>query len=103
MINKVQALIQILFDKTAREDERDDAAVDLRKYPCHEALNALIEIISDPKEDFVIVDSAIESYAEICAKLNYFDQNLLKKKAPFACNAISEIILARNPSIIKKI
>lgn len=98
--DNVQLLVEILFDKTAREDERDDAAMYLGRYPSKKALNALLEVVSDPKEDFIIVDSAIESFAEICIKLNSFDESALKKMPPFAQRTVFEFIMDRNPSLI---
>ena len=79
MKDQVQLLIDVLLDKTAREDERGDAAIDLRTHKDIRALNALIKIASDPDEDDVIVDNCAESIGEICVSMNIFDENSFRK------------------------
>ena len=61
MKDQVQLLIDVLLDKTAREDERGDAAIDLRVHKDVRALDALTKIASDPNEDDVIIDNCAES------------------------------------------
>ena len=65
MPDRIDLLIETLFDKSAREDERDDAAMDLGSYNDDRALNALTQIGSNPKDDYMILDSCGESIAEI--------------------------------------
>ena len=82
MKDQVQLLIDILLDKTAREDERGDAAIDLRAHKDIRALDALTKIVSDPNEDDVIVDNCAESIGEICFAMSFFDENSFKKMIP---------------------
>jgi hypothetical protein len=102
MMDNSQQLINILFDQSAREDERDDAAIDLRKYPSQKALDALIKITSNPNEDFFILDSSIESIGEIFIKLNYFDEESFRKMIPEAQKSVFNIIMTRNPKLISQ-
>jgi hypothetical protein len=100
MKDRMQLLIEILLDKTARVDERDDAAMDLHTYKDIEALKALTQVASDPNEDDWFLDSCAESIGEICADMNYFDDHSFKKLRPFAQNIVFRIIIARNPELI---
>ncbi len=54
----VEALIEILFDPTAREDERDDAASYLGDYDDDRALNALVSVASLPDENQLLLRHA---------------------------------------------
>ena len=102
MKDQLQLLIDILLDKSAREDERGDAAIDLRKYKDSRALEALTKIASDPNEDDVIVDNCAESIGEICIGMNQFNENSFRKMIPFAQKIIFGFIMAHNPELIRQ-
>ena len=102
MEDRVQLLIDVLLDMTAREDERDDAAMDLGHYKDFRALEALAKIASDPHEENIIVDSCAESFAEICVGLNYFNEGFFRKMIPFAQSIVFEFIIAQKPELIKQ-
>src|SRR5271166_3952053 len=102
MKDKMELLIEILLDKTARDDERHDAALDLRKYKHKNALDALIQIASDPNEDIVIVDSSAESIGEICVGMGYFDEQSFKRLVPFAQEIVFGYIEATKPELISE-
>ncbi len=55
MKDRTQLLIDILLDKSAREDERSDAAIDLREYKDLRALTALVTAAARPDEEDDIV------------------------------------------------
>ncbi len=101
MKDRVQLLIDILLDKTAREDEREDAAMDLSKYADKRVLNALLQIASDTKEDnsFLTGDCA-ESFGEICVRMHWFDPMEFKKLIPFAQKIVFHQIMASKPELI---
>ncbi len=84
MHDEVDGLINVLFDKSAREDERDDAAMDLGSYTENRVLNALAKIASDPNENDTILDSCGESIARILIKLGQFDKKFINDLAPTA-------------------
>src|ERR1700679_663894 len=101
MKDQVEPLIDVLLDKSAREDERSDAAIDLRKYKDFRAVEALTKIASDPNEYALVIDNCAESIAEICIGMNKFDENLFEKMVPYAQIIVFRCIMARNPEIIK--
>jgi hypothetical protein len=102
MKDQVQLLIDVLLDKTAREDERGDAAIDLRTYKDVRALEALTKIASDPNEDDVIVDNCAESVGEICVAMNIFDENSFRRMIPFAQKIVFGFITAHRPELISQ-
>lgn len=102
MKDRAQLLIDVLLDKTAREDERDDAAMDLGQYNDIRALEALTKIASDPSEDDVIVDSCAESIGEICVGLNLFNEDTFRKMVPFAQKIAFDFIMAYKPELISQ-
>lgn len=80
----VDLLIAILVDKTAREDERHDAAMDIGAYNDDRALNVLTRLASDPREDSIILDACGESLAEILVARNEFKKDILEGLTPTA-------------------
>jgi hypothetical protein len=102
MKDKVQLLIDILLDKTAREDERGDAAIDLRMYKDVRALEALAQVTSDPNEDIVIVDNCAESIGEICVGMDLFNENSFRKMIPFAQKIVFGFIMYHKPELINE-
>ncbi len=83
-MDKVDGLVEVLLDVNARVDETDDAAMYLGKYDDDRALNALLSIVLDPREEPFIMDACGESIAQIWTKRNYFNIDLYKKMAPAA-------------------
>ncbi len=77
-MDKVQGLIQVLMDLTAREDEREDAAMDLGQCNDDRALDALIHVGSNPLENYFILDACGESIAEILIDRNEFKKGVEK-------------------------
>ncbi len=102
MSDRVELLIDILLDKEAREDERQDAAMDLSEYIDQRALDALMKIATDPREDIVIVDDCAESIGEICVGLKYFDQESFRKLVPFAQKIVFGYIMYHNSELINQ-
>lgn len=96
----LQLLIETLLDKSAREDERGDAAIDLGQLKNPIALEALTKIASNPEEDDVIVDNCAESIAEIFVYTNKFDNELFNRLNQFAKEIVFNFIMAKNPNLI---
>jgi hypothetical protein len=65
MITQAKGLISVLLDRTAREDERHDATMDLSKYPMNSVLTALLKVANDSTEEDIILNACGESIAEI--------------------------------------
>ncbi len=101
MKDRLQLLIDILLDKAGREDERDDAAIDLREYVDLRALLALTEIAADPNEDHSMVDNCAESIGEISVGLNQFYESEFRKITPSAQEIVFGFIMAHSPELIK--
>ena len=84
MTDRVDLLIAILLDRTAREDERHDAAMDIGAYNDDRALNILTRLGSDPSEDNLILDACGESLAEILVVRNEFRREVIEGLTPIA-------------------
>lgn len=97
MTDRVDLLINVLLDSAAREDERDDAAMDLGKFNDNRALKALLKVASNPNECETILDSCGESIGEILVKQEKYDFALLNKLAPTAKDAAYSFIKAAKP------
>ncbi|WP_068469661.1 hypothetical protein [Candidatus Protochlamydia phocaeensis] len=82
--NKLNCLVKTLLDKTASISERDDAAIDLGNFDNDQALNALLTVASDLKEEYSIMDVCGESIAQIWVKRNQLDLVSYKNLHPNA-------------------
>lgn len=102
MPDKIDRLINVLLDNTAREDERDDTAMDLGKFDDERALIALLQIASNSNEDEIVIDSCGESIAEILIKREEYNPNILNKLAPIARDAAYAFIKEAKPEWIEK-
>ncbi|MBF8262369.1 MAG: hypothetical protein HW387_34 [Parachlamydiales bacterium] len=102
MKDRVQLLIDILFDLTAREDEREDAIMYLGESKDLRALTALLKIASDPNNDDLLVGDCAESIGELCVSMSCFEAESFKQMVPFAQKTVFRIIMARNPNLIKQ-
>jgi len=102
MKEKLNLLIDILLDKKARVDERDDAAIDLGRYNVKQGLFALIKVATDPSEEPFIFDSCGESIARIWVKYNLFDHTLYNKMVSPAKHEIFSYIRKNKSEWIEK-
>lgn len=73
MPDKVDLLINALLDDTAREDEKDDAAMYLGEYDDDRVINALILKGKDLNENDIVLNSCGESLGIIWVRRNFFD------------------------------
>jgi len=101
MIDQPKGLISVLLDKTARTDERDDAAMDLANYPSNETRKALFQVASDPLEES-IADVAGESLGHVWVEMDMFDSMEYKKLIPNAQREAFYVIRSRKPEWIEK-
>ena len=102
MSDEIDGLIQILFDKSAREDERDDAAMYLGKYDDDRALNALVQTASNLNDAYIIQDSSGESIAEILVKRNENRSDIISKLTPIAKKSAEGFIKHHKPEWFKR-
>ena len=101
MTDIVDLLIELLFDSTAREDEKHDAIMDIGAYNDDRALNALLQIAVDPNENDTILDACGESIAEIWTKRNQFNVEAYKKLRPCAQHEIKIYIKNNKPEWLR--
>lgn len=102
MPDRVALLIDLLFDRTATDDERDDAAMDLGGYDDERALMALVTIASNPSsEDEFILDVCGESIGNILVKQRTFRKEIIDVLAPTAQSEAVAVIKIRRPEWLK--
>jgi hypothetical protein len=99
-MNWLTRLINLLRDKTARIDERDDAAIDLGTSDDPKALDALLEVACDPTENEMIVGSSGESIADIVVRNGRFDLTWLDGFAPAAKRELRARLAAERPDLL---
>jgi hypothetical protein len=80
-------LVEVLLDKHARWDERDDAAMDLADSDDREALVALLQVGCDVTEADILLESVGESVAEILARHPDWRTAEVERLAPTASRA----------------
>lgn len=84
MKDKIDLLIEILFDPSASIAERDDAGMDLGDFDDDRALKALSSFVLNHNAEPSIMDVCGESLAQIWVKRNQFDKDVYKKMHPYA-------------------
>ena len=77
-------LISVLLDQSAEFGARDDAAMDLGAYDGSEVEEALLKVVLDHLENDDLVDSAVESLAEVWLRSGYENPDLVEKMHPVA-------------------
>ena len=102
MIDKIELLISILLDNAAREDERDDAAMDLGKFDDSRALDALSQIASNPDECETILDSCGESVAKILVRRGDYRKIIFDQLTSTAKRAAYSFIREVKPEWIEQ-
>lgn len=85
--NEHQDLIDVLLDRSARWDERDDAAMDLSDADEPAALDALTRVGCDAAEDDTLLESVGEAIAEILSRHPDRTDNRIADLAPVARSA----------------
>ena len=104
MPDRIDLLINILLDDGARDDERDDAAMDLGQFNDERALNALMKVATDLElQNAFFIDVCGESIANILIKKE--DENLFNSFAeqltPLAKYAAQRFIKVAKPHWIR--
>ena len=87
MNNEIQqpsGLISVLLDQSAEFGDRDDAAMDLGSYDGHEVEEALLKVVLDHSENDELIDSAVESLAEVWQRSGCENPVLVGKMHPVA-------------------
>jgi len=66
--DRITDLVQLLTDRSARLDERDDAAIDLGGFDDPRAIDALIDVGSAADEERGLAATCGESLAQIASR-----------------------------------
>ena len=98
-----EILIELLLDKFARVDERDDAAISLMDFPSRATLKALYEVGSDTKEDYIILASCGEAIAQIMLALDQLYPEYLEELSPTSFDEAISLIKEMKPEWLSKI
>ena len=99
--NQEGALITVLLDNSARDDERDDAAMDLSRYGSHETIEALIRVANDENNPEIVRASCGESLAEIWLRKNEFQVKELIRLKGVANKEATALLQAKKPEWLK--
>ena len=94
------ALIAILRDRSARVDERDDAAIDLGRSDDDRVLAALLEIAARSDDDHMVLGSVGESIAQIAIRRGKFESSWLTLLAPPAVDELVASLRAGRPQLL---
>ncbi|XVU28665.1 hypothetical protein ACQPZJ_16910 [Actinoplanes sp. CA-054009] len=98
--SSASALIAVLLDATAREDERDDAAMDLSAHDEPEVHVALARVAVDPAESELVAGSAGESLAELWAARKAIDHMVFDRLVPVARAEAVGVLRRRAPGLL---
>lgn len=102
MSDEIDGLIAVLFASNAREDEKDDAALDLRRYPDERALQALIKAGSNPSEDSMVLDTCGESIASILVHRDECRMDIIERLDPIARRSAYDYIMVEKPTWLRR-
>jgi hypothetical protein len=100
MKDRVQQLIDILFDESSRVDEVDDAIMDLGNFNDQRALMALIAFAKNPGTNAFSLDVCGESIAKIWAKTGLYDRDLFLSFPSETRHEIIGYMRVKDPSIL---
>ena len=75
---------QLLRDRSARQDERDDAAILLSHDDSLETISALLEVIFDETEPDWLVGRAAEALGYIWSRTQQIDMKAVQQMRPLA-------------------
>jgi hypothetical protein len=89
----------VLHDRSARIDERDDAAIDLGDSDDPLALRALLETARDSTDHWMVLGSCGESIAEIVTRTGVFDQAWLEGLAGPALGELRGALRLERPEL----
>jgi hypothetical protein len=72
-----EMLISVIYNDTSRDDEIDDAVMDLSRFDDDEVIQILMKVSNDASFDHMIRASAGESLADICLRRSIIDYTQL--------------------------
>lgn len=102
MRDKIDALIEIIFDDQASITEKDDAVIYLGEFSEEKAVNALLLKSKDFLENEMILNSCGESIGQIWVNENFFDQKIYRSLDGIVRYGIYVVIKSQKPEWIVK-
>jgi hypothetical protein len=99
--SRIDQLIEILCDKSARIDERDDAAMDLGSSDDTRVIDVLLEVGSKTDDVEMVVASCGESLAQIANRTGRFERSWPDLLAKSARHELIEGIRAGRPELLE--
>jgi hypothetical protein len=102
MKNKIDLLIDLLFDNTASITERDDAAMELGEFQDSQVREALIKKGKELNEDEIVLNSCGESLGVIWVSQNDFDELAYRALLGTTRYGAYIVIKSRKPEWIEK-
>jgi len=88
------------MDVAAREDERDDAAMDLEAFDGKEVESALVLVASDPSESAIVASSAGESLGVIWARKRHLPVGVMAQLRLDARLEAEAVLSAQAPNLL---
>ena len=102
MKDRIDLLIELLFDQQASIAERDDAAVDLANFNDPRAISALLACASNKQENELVLNSCGESLGAIWVSQNDFNEQAYHNLSSTSRYGIYYVVDARRPEWVKK-
>jgi hypothetical protein len=102
-VQQPDGLISVLLDRSARQDERWDAASDLEEYPTPEAIAALASIAISEEvaaADETLQDMAAESLAGIWARMGKMDHDVYQALPRPGRRTAEAVLRSRAPHLL---
>jgi hypothetical protein len=99
--DRIALLVAILRDRSARVDERDDAAIDPGESDDDRALAALLELGAQ-SDDEMVLGSIEESIAHIASRTGKFELSWLTWLSPPAVDELRASLRAVRPELLGK-
>lgn len=102
MENNIKEMIDILFDKTVDEGGKHDVVMDLASYDNQIVLAELLKATKESDQSEIIIESCMESMAEILSRNYNLRSELFNKKNEKLIKEIISNIKAYNMNIYKE-
>jgi hypothetical protein len=95
VVEQPNGLIEVLLDRSAALEERDDAAMDLADYGSTETVAALLQVGCDAGEPELILESVGETLGALVKRHPDLRREVESRLSPRALAAFSTIVECR--------
>lgn len=97
MKDRIELLIELLFDDDSSIAERDDAAMDLGDFSDDQVITALLLRAMNVNEDEMVLNSCGESIGNIWSKKDFFDEKVYHSLPGTVRFGVYVVIKSRKP------